>query len=83
MLREFKDLNKAACGDIWKGGNILYLGYHACYCCLISKLCPTKSVQLFGDPMDYSMPGSSVREISQVTILGLPFPSPVDFPHPG
>ena len=66
MLREFKDLNKAACGDLWKGGNILYLEYHACYCCLISKLCPTKSVQLFGNPMDCSMPGSSVHGISQV-----------------
>ena len=35
--------------------------------------------------MGSSLPGSSVRGISQVRILGsaLPFPSPGDLPHPG
>jgi len=35
--------------------------------------------------MDYSSPGSSVHEILQVRILelvGLPFPSSGDLPHP-
>ena len=34
--------------------------------------------------MDYSLPGSSVRGISQARVLsGLPFPPPGDLPDPG
>ena len=41
-------------------------------------------VQLFCDPMDYSLADSSVHEISQASILGrLPFPPPRDLPNPG
>ena len=37
-----------------------------------------------GDPMDYSLPGSSVHGILQARILEwLPFPSPGDLPDPG
>ena len=35
------------------------------YYCLVENLCPT----LFGNPRDYSLPGSSVHGISQVRIL--------------
>ena len=35
-----------------------------CCCCLVSQLCPT-----LWDPMDYSPPGSSVHEVSQVRTL--------------
>ena len=36
------------------------------------------------DPMDYSLPGSSVHGIFQARILSrLPFPSPGDLPDPG
>ena len=36
------------------------------------------------NPMDYSLPGSSVHEISQTRIwIGLPFPSPGNLPNPG
>ena len=35
-----------------------------CYCCLVPKLCPTLC-----DPVDCSLPGSSVRGISQARIL--------------
>ena len=36
------------------------------------------------DPMDYSLPSSSVHGILQARILGeLPFPSPGDLPNPG
>ena len=46
---------------------------------LIVKSCPTLC-----DPMDYSLPGSSVHGILQARILsGLPFPSPGDLPNPG
>ena len=34
------------------------------YCCLVAKLCPT-----FSNPMDCSLPGSSVHGISQTRIL--------------
>ena len=48
-------------------------------CCLV-----VSRVQLFCNPLDYSLPGSSAHEISQVRILGgLPFPSPEDLPDPG
>ena len=42
------------------------------------------SVQLFCDPMDCNLPGSSVVEFSrQEYWSGLPFPSPGDLPDPG
>ena len=34
------------------------------------------------DPMDYSLPGFSVHEISQVKTLEQVFPSPGDLPKP-
>ena len=38
----------------------------------------------FCNPVDCSLPASSVYGISQTRILGrLPFPSPGDLPHPG
>ena len=41
-------------------------------CLLVSQLCPA-----LYNPMDHSLPGSSVLEILQARILeGLPFPSP-------
>ena len=41
-------------------------------------------VQTLCDPMDYSLPGSSVHGILQGRILsGLPFPSPGDLLNPG
>ena len=45
---------------------------------LAAKLCPTLC-----DPMDCSLPGSSVQGISQARILELPFISPRDPPRPG
>ena len=39
---------------------------HFCSCCADAKLCPTLSC----DPVDYSLPASSVRGISQARILG-------------
>ena len=48
-------------------------------CCLLTKSCPT----LF-NPLDCSLPGSSVHRISQARILdALPFSSPWDLPDPG
>ena len=45
----------------------------------VAKSCP-----FFWDPMDCSLPGSSVHGILQTRILeGLPFPSPWDLPDPG
>ena len=38
-------------------------------------------VQLFRDPMDSGLPGSSVHRTSQARIL--PFPSPGGLPNPG
>ena len=44
-----------------------------------AQSCPTLS-----DPMDYSLPGSSVHGIFQARILGgLPFPPSGDLPNPG
>ena len=44
----------------------------------VTQSCPTLC-----DPMDYSLPGSSIRGFSrQEYWSGLPFPSP-DLPHPG
>ena len=45
---------------------------------LAAKLCPTLC-----DPMDCSLPGSSVQGISQARILELPFPSLGDLPDSG
>ena len=49
---------------------------------LVSQLCPTLC-----DPMDCSLPGSSVHGILQARILdywnGLPFPSPGNLLDPG
>ena len=45
----------------------------------VAQLCPT-----LWDPMDPSLPGSSVLEFSrQEYWSGLPFPSPGDLPDPG
>ena len=35
------------------------------------------------DPINCSLPGSSVRGICQARILELPFPAPGDLPDPG
>ena len=44
-----------------------------------AQSCPTLC-----DPMDFSLPSSSVREFSrQEYWSGLPFPSPGDLPNPG
>ena len=45
---------------------------------LVSQSCPT----LF-DPMDCSLPGSSVEFSRQEYWSGLPFPTPEDLPNPG
>ena len=46
---------------------------------LVAQLCPTLC-----DPVDCSLPGSSVHGISrQEYWSGLPFPSPGDVPDPG
>ena len=42
----------------------IYIAFHCCFCCLVAKSCPT-----LRDPMDYSLPGSSVHGISQARIL--------------
>ena len=45
----------------------------------VTQSCPTLS-----DPMDYSLPGSSVRGIFQARVLEwVPFPSPGGLPDPG
>ena len=45
----------------------------------VAHSCPTLC-----DPVDCSLPGSSVHRILQARILeGLPFPPPGDFPDPG
>ena len=44
----------------------------------------TQSCLTLCDPMDHSLPGSSVHGILQARILsGLPLPSPEDLPNPG
>ena len=44
----------------------------------------TQSCLTLSDPMDYSLPGSSVHGIFQVRMLEwLPFSSPGDLPNPG
>ena len=58
------------------------MSYIVCVCtCIHAKL-----LQLFRlcDPMDCSLPGSSVHEISQARILEwVAMPSSRDLPHPG
>ena len=51
-----------------------------CVCvCSVAQLCLTLL-----DPIDYSLPGSSVDGTSQARILGgVAFPSPGALPHPG
>ena len=44
----------------------------------IAQSCPTLC-----DPMDCSLPGSSVHGIFQARVLELPFPFPGDLPDPG
>ena len=46
---------------------------------LVTQLCPPVC-----DPMEYSLPGSSLHGILQARILEwLPFPPPGDLPNPG
>ena len=45
---------------------------------LVAQSCPTLC-----DPMDFSLPGSSVEFSRQEYWSGLPFPSPEDLPNPG
>ena len=45
---------------------------------LVTQLCPTLC-----NPMDCSLPGSSVHRILQARILELPLPSPRNLPNPG
>ena len=55
-----------------------------CVCvCVKVKVLVTQSCLILCNPMDCSPPGSSVQGILQATILGVPFPSPGDLPHPG
>ena len=50
-----------------------------CHCCVVAQSCPTLC-----DPMDCSLPRSSVRGILQAEYWSeLPFPSPGDPPNPG
>ena len=45
----------------------------------VAQSCPTLC-----DPMDYSLPSSSVHGIFQAIVLEwIPFPSPADLPNPG
>ena len=58
------------------------------YLCIVeSESEVARSCWTFCDPMDYSLPGSSVNGILQLTSQeyqsGLPFPSPGDLPDPG
>ena len=57
----------------------LFNVYVECYCYSVTKLCPTLC-----NPVDSSLPGSSVHGILQQEYWsGLPFPSPGDLPDPG
>ena len=57
---------------------IKYLIY--CCCCSVTRSCLTLC-----DPVDYSLPGSSIHMglLRQEYWSGLPFPSPEDLPDPG
>ena len=62
---------------IW--GNITVLAKRECVRAKLLQLCPALC-----DPMDCSLPGSSVHGISQARILEwVAFPSPGDLPRPG
>ena len=52
--------------------------------CLVACVCSvTQSCPTLCDPMDCSLPGSSIRGIFQQEYWsGLPFPTPEDLPHP-
>ena len=47
-------------------------------CCLLAQLCPT-----LWDPMECSLPASSMEFSRQEFLSGLPFPSPGEVPDPG
>ena len=58
---------------------IMHPGWDGVCVCVVTQSCPTLC-----DPMDYSPPVSSVREILQARILEcVPFPPPGDLPNPG
>ena len=75
-LRNFY-LEKACLLVECKAGNV---SFHRYMClCLITQSCPTLC-----DPMDCSLPGSSVFGLLQAEYWsGLPFPSPENLPDPG
>ena len=51
---------------------------HICVCMLVAQLCLTLC-----DPIDYSLPGSSVHRILQARVVEwVAIPSPGDFPVP-
>ena len=59
----------------------LYLQVLQNLCCIF---CVAQSFLTLGDPMDHSLPGSSVHGILQARILEwLPFPFPGDLPDSG
>ena len=61
----------------WRGRSMLM-----CVCQVKVKV--TQSCLTVCDPMDYSLPGSSVHGIFQTRYwIGLPFPSPGDLPNSG
>ena len=62
-----------------KSGRNLRSCVCVCVCVCVTQKCPALC-----NPMDYSLPGSSVHRIFQARILEwLPFPSPGDLPDPG
>ena len=67
---------------VWQGcilSPCLFNLYVECYCCSVTKLCP-----ILCNPIDCSLPGSSVHGILQQEYWsGLPFPSPGDLPDTG
>ena len=57
----------------------MYIHVCVCICYLVAKSCPTLC-----DPMDCSLPGTSIHRFpKQEYWNGLPFPSPGDLPDPG
>ena len=57
----------------------LTMSQKPCVCVLVTQSCPT-----LWDPMNCSLPGSSIHEIFQTRILEwLPFPSPRDLSNQG
>ena len=63
----------------------LICGYTGVHICVKSvKVLVAHSCLILCDPVDFSLPGSSVHGILQARILsGQPFPSPGDLPNPG